>query len=224
MVQYASGPVTSDDMNMMLARVRSVLPPDCGHKYERLVSEIVKHNDALGLVAKADEKEILRRHLLDSLLGLRVLDALFPRPTTVLDVGTGGGFPGLTLAIARPEWSFVLVDSSRKKVGFLLKLIQLLKLNNARTLRGRAEDLAGQGVDVCTARAVAPMKPLVHMTAHLPRPGGVFCWWKGPAAVDEIQQAADSLAEKAVRIIGRYPYKLPSDGIGRSIVLAQKTS
>jgi 16S rRNA (guanine527-N7)-methyltransferase len=105
----------------------------------------------LGLVSPADRGRVWERHVLDS---LRVLACLRPLDRSLADVGSGGGLPGIPLAVARPELSVTLIESRGGRVAFLEKAAQDLALRNVRVIHARAEDLS-ERFDVCTARALA---------------------------------------------------------------------
>ena len=129
------------------------------------------------------------------------LTTLFPG-AKVIDVGAGAGFPGIPLAIIRPDLKFTLVDSLRKRTVFLSELTENLSLNNVEVVWGRAEDI-GQNTecrekhDTVIARAVAPLNVLAELCLPLIRIGGTFFAMKGPKAEAEV-----SLAEKAIAILG----------------------
>ncbi len=194
------------------------------------LDQVRRWNERLNLVADARVQEIVRRHLLDSLLGLRfVPHALsgFER-VRVVDVGSGGGFPGLVAAVVQPGWEVTLVDSSAKKAAFLLGAADAMELANVRVVRARAEEM-GRGLfanessfDLCLSRAVAPVTTLAALCGPLMRPGGVCVWWKGPGAALEIEQGTESLKKQGLRPMGRYLYRLPGEDISRAIVLLMR--
>lgn len=138
---------------------------------------------------------IVRDLFIDALAGARVVSG-FEGP--VIDVGTGGGIPGLPLAIALPDRRFVLLDSNTKKIGFIESVIGSIGLENVETRCMRVEE-AGQAADlrehfgVAVAKAVAPVRVLVEWLVPLIRPDGRVVLWKGPAADQEIAEAAGAL-------------------------------
>ena len=123
-------------------------------------------------------------HLLDSLAAHPLLHG-----KTVLDIGTGAGFPGLPLAIVEPERDFVLLDSNNKKVQFVRHAAAALGLENVEAVKARAEDYApGDRFDTVIARAVAALPRLLELAGHHVGEGGVFIALKGRYPAEELQQ------------------------------------
>jgi 16S rRNA (guanine527-N7)-methyltransferase len=135
-------------------------------------------------------------HLLDSLSARPFL-----RGESVLDVGTGAGFPGLPLAIVEPDRSFTLMDSNNKKVMFVEHIAGLLGLANVTAVKARTEGFApGKGFDTVIARAVAALPRLVEIAGHHVGEGGVFVALKGRYPAEELEQMPDTW-ESSVRQI-----------------------
>jgi 16S rRNA (guanine527-N7)-methyltransferase len=110
-------------------------------RFRQLYSRVIEGNQRSNLTRITEPREFWEKHLWDSLSGLHWLGREIEKPLSVLDVGTGAGFPGLPLAIARPDWTVTLLDATRKKIEFLVALTAELELGNTRTLLGRAEAL-----------------------------------------------------------------------------------
>ena len=195
----------------------------------RHAAEIQRYNRRLNLVADDRTEVLIRRHIIDSALGLRAVRILAPpgRPR-VVDVGSGGGFPGVVAAVLSPDWEVVLVDSSSRKVGFLLRVIEVLGVDNLRVIRARAEDIAGgRGAaplpfDMCLSRAVAPISCLAALCGPLLRDGGLAAWWKGPGIGAEMEEGAPAVEKYNLKPVSRYLYRLPREDISRAIFLAQR--
>ncbi|MET0281027.1 MAG: 16S rRNA (guanine(527)-N(7))-methyltransferase RsmG, partial [Steroidobacteraceae bacterium] len=130
---------------------------------EQLSAQLLRWNKAYNLTAITDPAEILTHHLLDSLAAQPDLAG-----TTIADVGTGAGFPGLPLAIVNPARQFTLIDAVDKKLRFIDHVTRELRLGNVRTLHGRVEQLtAMQPFDSVIARAFAPLPRLAAWIAPL---------------------------------------------------------
>jgi 16S rRNA (guanine527-N7)-methyltransferase len=125
-------------------------------QFEKLVAELLRWNQAYNLTAVTQPEDILTHHLLDSLSAQPELAG-----TTVADVGTGAGFPGLPLAIVNPARQFTLIDAVDKKLRFIAHAARELQLANVRTLHARVEQLPAQRFDTVITRAFAPLPRLV---------------------------------------------------------------
>lgn len=144
-----------------------------------------------GLIGPREVPRLWERHLLNS----AVVAAHLPASGTVVDVGSGAGLPGVVLAAMRPDLEVVLLEPMERRVAWLREVIEYLGLRNARVLRGRAEDVAGElAVEAVTARAVAPMDRLAGWTMPLLGVGGVLLAMKGSRATEELEAAAPVLA------------------------------
>lgn len=153
----------------------------------RLLDELERWNRKFNLTAIRDRGDMLTLHLLDSLAARPYL-----KGGTVLDIGTGAGFPGLPLAIAEPDRSFVLLDSSNKKIQFVRHAARTLGLDNVEAVHSRAESFApGEGFDTVIARAVAELAELARLAGHLVGEGGVFVALKGRYPAEELDQLPD---------------------------------
>jgi len=134
------------------------------------------------------EEEMALRHYADSLLPL-AREEWFPAGAGLIDVGTGAGFPGLPLAILRPDLRVTLLDAQRKRCDFLQAAAEKLALDNVRVLHSRAEDAARtelrEHFDLAVARAVAPLNVLCEYLLPFVREGGRALCWKGPAVREE---------------------------------------
>jgi 16S rRNA (guanine527-N7)-methyltransferase len=183
-------------------------------------------NARFNLTAITDEQAVLIRHFVDSLTVLKVLPS---RPLSLLDVGTGPGFPGIPLKLARPELAVTVMDSTSKKVRFCAEVIQQLGLTGIRALHGRAEEMAHQPqfreqFDVVTARAVASLPTLVEYLMPFVKPGGLCIAMKGSDAENEAAQAMRAIGILGGRLSRVVPVQLPGLPDKRALIVIEKVS
>ena len=179
--------------------------------FRRLWVEFRKGNQSIRLVSSNDLNIMPMRHFFDSIIPL--FYDLIPQEGRVLDIGSGGGLPGLPLAICCPEIKITLIDSNRKKMSFVRHVVRTLALNQISVLTDRVENLHVDKVyqksfDVCVARAVTSIETLVKWGAPLLKINGRLICFKGPEPDAEIDQAEDSIAscncivEKVLKVKG----------------------
>lgn len=190
--------------------------------YARL---LVERNKVMNLTAITESDEIVKKHFVDSLSLLSVVD--IPENAKVIDVGTGAGFPGIPLMIARPDLRMTLLDSTRKRLGFIEEVSRETSLE-PELLHSRAED-AGKNenyrerYDLATARAVSNLRDLSEYCLPFVKKGGVFAPMKSAKADEEITQA-----KKAIHVLGGQIEKKVSFDIGdvgsRTVIIIKKIS
>jgi 16S rRNA (guanine527-N7)-methyltransferase len=152
----------------------------------RFTAALAKHGEERGLIGPLELPRLWTRHVLNCALMAPLL-----RPGRVGDIGSGAGLPGLVLAIARPDVSFVLVEPMERRTDWLHEQIDGLGLDNVEVLRARAEEVPfGDPFDQVTARAVSALSKLIPMTARLVRQGGELVFLKGASVEREIDAAA----------------------------------
>jgi 16S rRNA (guanine527-N7)-methyltransferase len=149
-----------------------------------------------GILGPREAERLWDRHLLNC----AALTELISPQSSIVDVGSGGGLPGVVLAMLLPDARVVLLEPMARRAAFLEECVRELGLNNAATCRLRAEEAAGDLVaDVVTARAVAPLDRLATLTLPLVRPGGLVLALKGASAEREVEQARPMLRKVGVR-------------------------
>ena len=192
---------------------------------------VLEQNLSMNLTAITDGDEFLIKHLQDSLSLLEIAERFGldqsgkDRSLSFLDMGSGPGFPGLPLAIMRPDWHIVLLDSLKKRVDFLNRVIGNLGLENVKAIHGRAEDLGRQkncreSFDLVTARAVASLPVLLELTLPLVKLSGTFLAMKG--SDDEVEEAANACRILGGSFTGGVDLALPRDMGQRNILLYKK--
>lgn len=173
-------------------------------KYILYMEEILEKNKHINLTAITERDEFIKKHYMDSLLCGGSEELL--KGERILDLGTGGGFPGIPLAIAFPHKEFVLVDSLNKRVRIINELAEKLKISNAKAIHGRAEELGRrkdfrENFDVCVSRAVANMSTLSEYCLPFVKVGGTFIAYKGPDCDDEIAAAGRAIEELGGKLL-----------------------
>lgn len=157
---------------------------------ERFADLLAGDGVVRGLIGPRETPRLWERHLLNC----AVLGELLPGGSSVCDVGSGAGLPGLVLAIARPDLSVTLVEPLLRRTTFLDEVAEGLGLDNVEVVRGRAEDLHGQRqFAVVTSRAVAPLPKLLRWSLPLTAPGGAVVAMKGSSAEAEVEGARTDL-------------------------------
>ena len=185
------------------------------------VDLLAEAGEIINLTGLASVEAMERLLVLDALAGLLVLEA--PSGARIVDLGTGGGVPGLPLAIMRPDCHFTLVDSREKKVGFVQWAADRLGLRNVSTRAARIEDLGRapetrEAFDVALAKALAPLPSLVELAVPLLAPQGYLLAWKGSAAAAEVEQAAGALRALDAEVRQVRAYALPDGDEARALV------
>lgn len=186
---------------------------------------LTEANQTTNLTAIRDEPGIILKHFVDSLTCLTYPDLLEAR--SVIDVGTGAGFPGLPLAIVQTDTQFDLLDATQKKIEFVHRAIQALGLKNARALWGRSEELARQNVkretyQAALSRAVASLATVAELTLPLVRVGGFVLVQKGVNVEEEIAQARGALRKLGGELDQILRLKLPISKDARSLIILRK--
>lgn len=195
-------------------------------KFEQYMGIFLQENSKLNLISKNDEKFLWEKHVFDSLS----LENFFEKYAlkdlknkTLLDIGTGGGFPSVPLAINYPELSVTALDSIRKKINAIQEIKERLHIKNLTTICDRAENLKTKKYDFITSRAVAAMKSLIPYAIPLLKKDGYFIAYKSVKVQEEISEAENVLKKYNAHIKDIIEYNLPLDeNHTRNLVIIQK--
>lgn len=194
--------------------------------FECYRQELIAWNERVNLTGILDPEEIVVKHFLDSLSVHLVLP---DRPSTLslIDVGSGAGFPGLPLKIALPGLRLTLLEATGKKTLFLQHIVETLKLTGVTIVTARAEEAGRrpehrERYDVAVARAVAPLPVLAEYTLPLVKVGGRVILQKGQHPADEVKLAANALGILGGRINQILPVTVPGLAAERHLVVIQK--
>lgn len=186
--------ITAEGLSAVLGPGRA--NPQLQERLSTLAEVFVQSGSVRGVTALKTEEAIYKEFILDSLGGVPSL----PAQGRVIDIGTGGGIPGLVLAMARPDLDFVLTDSASKKTKWVSELVERFNLDNVQVVTSRLELLGRDGnfresFDAVTAKALASLNVLVEFALPLLKVGGRLLAYKGPALSEEIIQAQHALEQ-----------------------------
>lgn len=185
------------DLTSRLAAIGVELEPGEAGRLDAYLTHLLDTNRTFNLTAVRDEAQAWEKHILDSLTLIAPLAS--PEAHDVADVGSGGGLPGIPLAICLPDVQFTLIEATGKKAAFLRRCVERLGLSNVEVVQERAETLGQdhhrfrERFDVVMARAVGPMRVLLELTIPLAKVGGFVLAVKGERAEGELADAKAAL-------------------------------
>lgn len=194
-------------------------------KFEKYKELLKEWNQKINITAIKDDEEIYIKHFLDSVI---ILDnTMEHEKKSIIDIGTGGGFPGLPLKIVNTNYSVTLLDSLRKRIDFLSLVIKELELDDVYLIHGRAEDfgqneLYREQFDICVSRAVAPLNVLSELCLPFVKVGGYFAAYKSENISEEILNSENAVIKLGGRIKDIKEINLPGSDIVRKIIIIEK--
>jgi len=180
---------------------------DIQQDFTKYINVFLEQNSKLNLISKNDEKFLYEKHIYDSLaikLTHKLRDGI-----DLLDIGCGGGFPCVPIAIEFPNINVTGIDSIRKKINAIDEIKNRLNLKNLNTICDRAENLKGKKYDIITSRAVADLSKITDYALPLLKKDGLFIAYKSRKIQEEINNAEDTLKKYNAKVIDIIEYTLP---------------
>jgi 16S rRNA (guanine527-N7)-methyltransferase len=176
-------------------------------KFTRYLELLLEWNEKFNLTAITDKDEIEEKHFIDSIELVKFFDV---KNKTLLDIGSGAGFPGIPLAIAEPSLKITLLESNGKRISFLKEAVKELALDNVEIIQGRAEELnTREKYDIVTARAVKELNTLLEISFYLVKVGGSFIAYKSSGVDEEISNAKGVFKALQIDEFKKFEYSLP---------------
>ena len=194
-------------------------------KFDKYMKLVLKRNEEINLTAITDPEEFMVKHFEDSISIIEYPEYIEAK--TVMDLGTGAGFPGVPLAISSDDKQFILVDSLNKRLKVIEEFCTQLDINNVKTVHGRAEELARNkqyrdSFDLVVSRAVANLTTLTELALPFVKVGGYFLSYKGPEAEEELASAGKAIQTLGGKYIETRETKMEKYGISHNIIVIKK--
>ena len=194
-------------------------------QFDQFYQMMIEKNNVMNLTAITREDEAIRKHFIDSLSCVKVCD--LDQVSSIIDIGTGAGFPGIPLKIVFPHIHFVLVDSLRKRIAFIEDVIEALQLEKIKTVHGRAEDLARENnyrshFDLCLSRAVANLSTLTEYCIPFVKVGGYFISYKSQKGLEELKMAENCFHILGCSLEESYQFRLEGEDATRLLLKIRK--
>ena len=210
-----------DEFYKEIEKLGISITPNMKQQLEEYANFLLEYNEHTNLTAIKTKEEVYLKHFYDSLTLTKIANL---EKGSLLDVGTGAGFPGLVLAIIFPNLDVTLLDSNNKKITFLKECITRLQIKNAHTVYSRAEDytkIHRESFDFVTSRAVAELRILLELNIPAVKVNGLFLAMKGNIET-ELQSSLKTMQILGCRILEKQEFTLPYNGGVRTLLSIKK--
>lgn len=209
--------------NNHLEKLNLTLTEEQIEKFYNYMNLLIEWNKKINLTAIVEPKDIILKHFIDSL----TIEKYIKKGETIIDVGTGAGFPGIPLKIAREDLKITLADSLNKRINFLNEVINKLDLKNIETIHTRAEELGKnkkyrEKFDIATSRAVANMSTLSEYLIPFIKVKGRCICMKSSDIDTELENAKKAINILGCEIESKDKFNLPNSDLGRSVIILRK--
>ena len=191
--------------------------------FDKYIKTFLEENSKINLMSKNDEKLIFEKHIFDSLSIKLLFDKLDTIPNTILDIGTGGGFPSIPIALEYPEIQVTGIDSIQKKINAISNIAKELQIKNIEFIRDRVESIKDKKYDMITSRAVAQASLLIEYAYPLLKKDGYLVLYKSKNVDEEIEKAKPLIRKLHMKISDIIEYSLPlEENYNRCLLVLQK--
>lgn len=209
--------------NNYLEKLNLTLTEEQIEKFYNYMNLLIEWNKKINLTAIVEPKDIILKHFIDSL----TIEKYIKKGENIIDVGTGAGFPGIPLKIAREDLKITLADSLNKRINFLNEVINKLDLKNIETIHTRAEELGKnkkyrEKFDIATSRAVANMSTLSEYLIPFIKVKGRCICMKSSDIDTELENAKKAINILGCKIESKDKFNLPNSDLGRSVIILRK--
>ena len=191
--------------------------------FDKYIKTFLEENSKINLMSKNDEKLIFEKHIYDSLSIKFLFDKLDMLPKTILDIGTGGGFPSIPIALEYPKIEVTGIDSIQKKINAISNIAKKLGIKNIEFIRDRVENIKDKKYDMITSRAVAQASLLIEYAYPLLKKDGYLVLYKSKNIDEEIEKAKPLIRKLHMKISDIIEYSLPlEENYNRCLLVLQK--
>ena len=213
-------------IEMLIKKAREIsinIDESEANNFFEYMEELIRWNEKVNLTAITKPEEIITKHFIDSL----TIEKYIPKNASIIDVGTGAGFPGIPIKILKPETKITLLDSLNKRIIFLEKIIAKLRLTNIFAVHGRAEELGREEehretFDIATSRAVAGLNGLLEYMAPFVKVNGKIICMKGPKIEEELKESKKAIQELGLEIEKIEKISFLNEEMERNILILNK--